>query len=158
MTPTFEHWIQSDQKLKDLLVKIQSTGESPLQQAELAFDQLPDLYNLPKMPEDLDRYETFYKRNEITNPRSVYEEAALLKFLEPNDDLRGIVLLAVYHVKHAIGVNLQDLFKKNSRKFRKNQRLGIKGEGINTSIIFINDDESWYDLDCKVMLRPINHD
>ncbi|MBB2148270.1 hypothetical protein [Pedobacter gandavensis] len=127
--------------------------KSPFQQAEVAFDELSDLYDLPKMPEDLDRYEEYYESNGITDPRSLYEEAALLKFLEPNDDPRGVVLLAVYHVKHAIGVDLHHVFKKNSRKLPRNSRLGIKGEGINTFIVFIKDNESWYDLDCKVMLK-----
>lgn len=153
MTPTFEQWIQNDQKLSDLLVKIQSTEKSPFQQAEMAFDQLCDLYDLPKMPEDLNRYKAYYENKGITDPRSVYEEAALLKFLEPNDDPRGVVLLAVYHVKYAIGVDLLDVFKKNSRKLPKSPQLGIKGEGINTLIIFIKDNESWYDLGCKVMLK-----
>jgi len=153
MIPTFEQWIQNDQKLNDLLVKIHSTEKSAFQQAEIAFNELSDLYDLPKMPEDLDRYEAYYESNGVTDPRSVYEEAALLKFLEPNDDPRGVVLLAIYHVEHAIGVNLLHVFKKNSKKLPKNPQLGIKGEGINTSIIFIKDSERWYDLDCKVMLQ-----
>ncbi|WP_412468546.1 hypothetical protein [Pedobacter sp. KLB.chiD] len=153
MTPTFEQWIQNDQKLNDLLVKIQSTEKPPLQQAEMAFNELSNLYDLPKMPEDLDRYEAYYESNGITDPRSVYEEAALIKFLEPNDDPRGIVLLAVYHVKHAIGVDLLDVFKKNSKRLPGNPKLGIKGEGINTSIVFIKENDSWHDLDCKVVLK-----
>jgi len=56
----------------------------------------------------------------IIDPRSVYEETVLLKFLEPNDDPRGVVLLAIYHVKYAIGVSLHDVFKENPGKLSKN--------------------------------------
>ncbi|MNR24158.1 hypothetical protein D3C85_1412230 [compost metagenome] len=121
----------------------------------MAFNELSNLYDLPKMPEDLIRYEAYYENNGITDPRSVYEEAALLKFLEPNDDPRGIVLLAIYHVKHAIGVNLHDVFKKNSGKLSRNSKLGIKGKSINTLIVFIKDNESWCDLDYKVVLKHL---
>ncbi|QIL42068.1 hypothetical protein G7074_24050 [Pedobacter sp. HDW13] len=57
MIPTFEQWVKNDQKLNDLLVKIQSIEESTFQQAEMAFNELCNLYDLPKMPEDLICYE-----------------------------------------------------------------------------------------------------
>lgn len=155
MKPTFEQWINEDQALNDTLVKIQEMDCSVLEQAEFAFKQLSKMYDLPLMPEDLERYEDYFESRNITDPRSVYEEAVLIKYLEPQDDPRGIVLFAVYNVKHGMGVNLKDVFKKNAKKVFRNSRLGIKGNGINTSIIFLKDTDNWVDLECNVMIELI---
>ncbi len=141
MKPNFEQWIKKDQKLNDLLIEIQSTDNTPFEQAKLAFDKLCALYNLPKMPEDLAQFKAYYERKGIDAPRSVYEEAALLKFLEPHDDPRGVILLAVFHIKNDIGVDLKDVFIQAFGKLPAIPRLGIKGEGLDTEIIFIKDNE-----------------
>lgn len=154
MIPSFEQWTTGNQVLNEQLVKIQGMDCGPLKQAEFAFKELSSLYDLPLMPEDLERYEAFFKSKGITEPRSVYEEAALLKYLSPDDDPRGIVLFAVYNVKHGMGIDIRDVFKKNAKKVLKNSRLGIIGEGINTSIIFIKENDNWFDLGCKVMMQP----
>jgi len=153
MKPNFEQWVKKDRKLNDLLVEIQSTDSPPFEQAELAFDKLCALYNLPKMPEDLAQFEAYYERKGIDAPRSVYEEAALLKFLEPHDDPRGVIVLAVFHVKNDIGVDLKDVFAQAPDKLPEIPRLGIRGEGLDTEIIFIKDNENWFDLGCKVMMQ-----
>lgn len=155
MKPTFEQWINEDQALNETLVKIQEMDCSILDQAEHAFKELSKMYDLPLMPEDLERYEGYFESQNITDPRSVYEEGALIKFLEPDDDPRGIVLFAVYNVKHGMGVNLKDVFKKNFKKVPKNGKLGIKGEGIDTSIIFLKETDNWVDLECKVMIKLV---
>jgi len=153
MSPSFQEWISEDQELNNLLVEIQEMDCDTLKQAEFALKKLSDVYDLPLMPEDLESYQTYFESRNIADPRSVYEEAALIKFLEPDDDPRGIALFAVYNVKHGMGVNLNDVFKKNAKKVPKSGRIGIKGEGLNTSIIFLNETDNWFDLGCKVMIK-----
>lgn len=98
----------------------------------------------------------FIKKN-IDDPRSVFEEHALLKFMEPNDDPRGIVLSSVYHVKNNIGVNYLDVAKKEfGNKIPKGLQIGIKGDGINGIVVFpIKENKSWFDLGCIVNTKLI---
>ncbi|MNQ78037.1 hypothetical protein D3C85_929390 [compost metagenome] len=77
----------------------------------------------------------------------------MLKFLEPHDDPRGVIVLAVFHVKNDIGVDLKDVFAQAPDKLPEIPRLGIRGEGLDTEIIFIKDNENWFDLGCKVMMQ-----
>lgn len=130
-----QDWINEDIKLSELLIKIQEIpGKTVFEQAEIAFDRVCELYDLPKMPEDLEKHHAYYEENNIVEPRSVYEEAALMRFLEPDDDPRGIVLAAIFNVKNNIGVDVKEVMKKSNGK----SKFGIRGEKINTEIIFIS--------------------
>ncbi|MDX1286185.1 MAG: hypothetical protein R3182_14280, partial [Draconibacterium sp.] len=146
-----------DKKLYDLLVEIQSMEKSENEQAEIAFNRLCELYDLPKMPNDTEKYESYYEDNNILNPRSVFEEHALLKFMEPNDDPRGIVLSAVYHVKNNVGVDYQDIaLKEFGKKIPKDLQIGIQGSGINGIVVFPHKEgKSWFDLGCIVNTKLI---
>ncbi|RQO67215.1 hypothetical protein DBR40_20920 [Pedobacter sp. KBW01] len=65
----------------------------------------------------------------------------------------GVILLAVFHIKNDIGVGLKDVFIQAFGKLPAIPRLGIKGEGLDTEIIFIKDNENWFDLGFKVMMQ-----
>ena len=67
-------WINNDKKLNALLTEIESTGKNPREQAEIGFDKLAELYNIPKMPNDVP--------DDAENGISLFEEHALIKFLE----------------------------------------------------------------------------
>ena len=149
---TAQDWVNQDEILGSLLIEIESmTEKTIIEQAEFAFHRICELYDLPKMPEDLERYSEYYDENDIDEPRSVFEEVALIKFLEPNDDPRGIVLAATFNVKHNIGVDLKEIMKMSFGK----PKFGIKGEGINSEIVFIGENENWIDLDFKVLVQPL---
>lgn len=127
MNNPIQIWINEDKRLSDLIVEIQSKDLSVEQQAELAFHKLSDLYDLPKMPEDIEKYEAFYEEKGIEEPSSVFEEHTLLKFLEPNNDPRGLVLTAVYHVKNGLRVDYEDIAKKEfGKNIPKDLQIGIK--------------------------------
>ena len=152
---TLEEWIEEDIALSKVLTEIQSLEKSEWQQAEIAFDKLCDLYDLPKLPEDLERFYEYYEKLGVDEPRSVYEEFALIKFLEPDDDPRGLILAAIFHVKNNFGVNINEIFIKQFGRLPQIKQLGIKGERLNTEIIFINENENWVDLGCTKMLKVI---
>ncbi|MFC2186509.1 hypothetical protein [Peijinzhouia sedimentorum] len=152
MENPIEKWINEDEQLYDLVVEIQTMEKSEFEQAEILFNRLCELYDLPKMPYDTEKYETFYEDNGILNPRSVFEEHALLKFLEPNDDPRGIVLSAVYHVKNNVGIDYQEVAEKEfGTKVPKGLQIGIKGSGVNGIVVFPQKEgKSWFDLGCII--------
>jgi len=131
--------------------------KSPEEQAGFAFDRLCEIYDLPKMPEDLERYESYYEKNGIDDPRSVFEEHTLLKFLEPNDDPRGLVLSSIYHVKNNFGVDYINVAEKEyGNEIPENCQIGIKGDGLNGQVIFPEKEgKSWFDLGC-ILNKKIN--
>ncbi|MBT8297719.1 MAG: hypothetical protein KJO52_05240 [Maribacter sp.] len=145
MENPIQQWISSDKKLSDLLVEIQSMNKTPVEQAEIAFDRLCEMYELPKMPEDLENNGTEYER-------SVFEEHSLLKFLAPNDDPRGLVLSSIYHLWKNLVVDYQDIAEKEfGSNIPENCQIEIKGEGINGQVVFPSKEgKSWFDLGCIV--------
>ncbi len=47
-----QDWINNDPLLFDTLVKIQQLKKTKEEQAVLAFQKIPAIYNLPQLPED----------------------------------------------------------------------------------------------------------
>ncbi|WP_405351586.1 hypothetical protein [Nonlabens sp. Asnod3-H03] len=157
MENPIEKWINEDKDLYNLVVEIQSMNKTEIEQAEIAFNKLCELYDLPKMPNDLERYEEYYENNDVENPRSVFEEHALLKYLEPNNDPRGLVLSAIYHVKNGFGVEYEEIAEKEfGEEVPENLQIGIKGSGINGVIVFpLKEGKSWFDLGCIVNTKLV---
>jgi len=96
-------WINTDEKLRAIIERLNDSGLSEKEQADIAFDEISDIYGLHKYPESFT--EEDYKRFEeqgIDDPRSVYEEVGIIHYLEPNDDPRGIVLFAIYNIKNGL--------------------------------------------------------
>lgn len=154
-----ENWINTDKKLYALIVEIDSTEKSLVEKAEVAFEKLSKLYNIPRMPNDIDdeEFEDSEEFDEIEQ-RSLFEEHALIKYLsEENEDPRGMVLSAAFHLLNDYRV---DLFQVAEKEFGKsipeNCKIAIKGEGFNGEVVFPQkESKSWFDLDCKIM-RQIN--
>ena len=157
MENPIEKWINEDKVLYNLVVDIQSMEKTETEQAEIAFHKLCELYDLPKMPSDIERYEKYYEENDIEDPRSVFEEHSLLKFLEPNNDPRGLVLSAVYHVKNGVGVEYEEIAEKEfGNDIPENLQIGIKGKDTNGIIIFPQkEDKSWFELECIVNTKLV---
>ena len=94
----------------------------------------------------------------ITDQRSLFEEHALIKYLaDKNEDPRGMVLSAAFHLLNDYRV---DLFLVAEKEFGKNIpekcRIGIKGEGYNGEAVFPQKEtKSWIELGCKIM-KQIN--
>ena len=128
-------WIKSDLELYNTIMEIESITKSEDRQAEIAFNKLCELYSLPKNPEDLDGYLEKLGDNQNGEIRSVYEEYALMKFLNPNADKRTLVLSAIYNVKNFFAVDIKDVIHKIVNQHGKVKFIGIEGEIVNTDVI-----------------------
>ena len=154
-----ENWINTDKKLYDLIVEIDSTEKSLVEKAEIAFEKLSKMYNIPRMPNDIDD-EEFENDEEFDGieQRSLFEEHALIKYLaEENKDPRGMVLSATFHLLNNYRVDLYQVAEKEFGKIiPENCKIAIKGEGFNGEVVFPQkESKSWFDLGCKIM-RQIN--
>ena len=112
------NWINTDQKLYNLIVEIDLTDKSLVEKAEMAFEKLSKLYNIPRMPNDIDDDE-FEDDEEFDGieQRSLFEEHALIKYLaEENEDLRGKVLSAAFHLLNNYRVDLLQVAEKELEK------------------------------------------
>ena len=127
-------WIKSDLELYNTIMKIESITKSQDRQAKIAFDELCELYTLPKYPEDLDALEKI-GNNQKGEIRSVYEEYALMKFLNPQADKRTLVLSAVYNVKNFFAIDIKDVISKLEHQHGKIKFFGIEGEMVHTDIV-----------------------
>ena len=152
-----QNWIDSDKALYNLITEIEATNKSFPEQAELAFEKLSELYNIPRMPsdindEELDEDEEF--EDDIS--RSLFEEHALLKYLAGKfEDPRSIVLSAAFHLLNDYRVELlQVAIKEFGKNIPENCKIGIKGDGFHGEVVFPQKEtESWYDLGCIVMTQ-----
>jgi hypothetical protein len=154
-----EHWINTDKQLNDLIVEIESGDKTLSEKAEIAFEKLSELYEIPRMPTDIKDEELDDDDFDgVTDQRSLFEEHALIKYLaDENEDPRGMVLSAAFHLLNDYRV---DLFQVAEKEFEKNIpkkcRIGIKGEGYNGEVVFPQKEtKSWIELGCKIM-KQIN--
>ncbi|MFY7743080.1 MAG: hypothetical protein ACOVQR_10555 [Flavobacterium sp.] len=150
------NWVNSEKELFDLLVEIQSLNISVNEQVEIAFHRISDLYGLPKMPEDIkdvDSEEEDFDNEEFVLT-SVYEQFGLLKYLHDNQDLRGVLLSAIYFVKNGYVADIDEVYKKY---YSKNTLpiVGIGFKYVNSSVelVFVREGESWFDLGCKMFIK-----
>lgn len=155
-----ENWINTDKKLNDLIIEIESTNKTLTEKAEIAFERLSELYEIPRMPSDIveNEFDDEEDFDGVTDQRSLFEEHALLKYLaDENEDPRGTALSAAFHLLNDYRV---DLFQVAEKEFGKNIpencKIGIKREGYNGEVVFPQKESiSWFDLGCKIM-KQIN--
>jgi len=155
-----ENWISTDKGLNELIIEIELTDKTLAEKAEMAFEKLSELYEIPRMPTDIleDEFDDDEDFDRVTDQRSLFEEHALIKYLaDENEDPRGMVLSAAFHLLNNYQV---DLFLVAEKEFGKNIpkkcKIGIKGEGYNGEVVFPQKESiSWFDLGCKIM-KQIN--
>lgn len=145
-----QEWINSDKELFDILVEIQKMPISIEEQAEVAFHRISDLYKIPKLPDNIPDNEVDEDEEEQT---SVYEQLGLLKYLNPNDDIRGLVLSAIYCVKEGFGADASSIISEMFNDDSDNAGIGHIGENSNVEIIIVKKSQSWFDLGCKMFTR-----
>jgi hypothetical protein len=150
-------WFKSDDILCDIVNEISATGKNLEEQALDAFHRLSDHYDLPKYPENFsDKYYERFQQMGVDDPRSVFEEATLWRYLEPEDDPRGIVMIALYNVRHGKFLDLNECAQKHFGSIPKEYMVCYTGEGFAGELHFLNPGESWFDLPgsksaCKVI-------
>ena len=133
----FEKWITTDEDLNNILEDIESTNLPVAEQAEMAFHRLCEIYKLPKLPENLESFTEYYenKNIDILDVKSVYEELAFIKYLEPEDDPRGLVMFAIYNVKNNESIVSEVENKFFGNKTPKEYWLGFKGQNTKVALV-----------------------
>ncbi|GEP52297.1 hypothetical protein FNO01nite_29690 [Flavobacterium noncentrifugens] len=149
-------WIKSDLELYNTIMEIESTTKSQDRQAEMAFNKICELYSLPKYPEDLDNYLESLGDKQDGEIRSVYEEYALIKFLNPNANKRTLVLSAIYNVKNFFAVDIKDVISKMESQFGSVKFIGIEGEMVNTDVIPVKNVEKGLLAGCFVVYTVLD--
>lgn len=152
-------WINNDQKLKAIIKRLSNSGLSEPEQADIAFDEITDAYDLPKYPDSFsqDDYEK-YDTEGIDNPRSVFEEVGIIHYLEPNDDPRGIVLFAIYNIKNRTYMPMDE---PASRHFKTKEKIPPEyiiyylGDRSETMLYFLEKNESWSEKGAKYASKII---
>jgi len=142
-----QSWAEGDPKLLALINEISQTQLPIEEQAEMAFHKVSALYALPKLPEDAQEIEGSTGEEVI----SVYQELGLVKFLEPDDDIRGLVLVALYNVLNKVTVGLDEVYKKAGMK--KERGICFTGENSKVMISFLEENASWFDSGCNLYLK-----
>ncbi|MCD0471965.1 hypothetical protein [Flavobacterium sp. JAS] len=147
---TITDWINEDKGLQKIIQEIESKTESFEEQAELAFHLVSAYFDVPKL-ESEDQLDGDY--DEFMNT-CVYEQLGLLKYLEPNEDIRGQVLTAIYFLKYDYRTDIQFVFEKYYANHKDEiTGIGFKGENSKVEIVFVKKGESWFDLGCTYFTR-----
>jgi len=150
-----QQWIETDEKLAEILVEIQEMPISVEEQAEVAFHRVSEAYNVAKMPEELD-FENEFEDDE--EPTSVYQHLGLLKYLNNDEDPRGIVLSAILFAKENLEVDYNLIFEKAEKQGIDKKMIGgigFLGENSNVRIVFVKNTESWSQLGCKFFIKIV---
>ncbi len=142
-----QSWVENDSRLLSILNEINETNLPIDEQAEMAFHRISELYHLPKLPEDAQELAETTGEEVI----SVYQELGLVKFQEPDEDIRGLVLVALYNVLNKVTVDLDEIYKRANMK--KERGICYKGENSRVTISFLEENVSWFDADCKLYLK-----
>lgn len=142
-------WVKSNKELFELLTKIEKSTSDPHEQAEQIFNKVSELFNVPKYPDDIESggeddplYET-----------SVYEQTALLKYLEPEPEkLPEHVLGAIYFIVHGTEVDPDFIYEKYETEGGESESIsgfGYSHEGVKVELVIVTKDQHWSTLGCK---------
>jgi|GEM_PF-733750 len=151
-----QEWIDTDEKLSAMLVEIQEMPISVEEQAEVAFHRISKAYNIPKTPQDID-FENEDDEEGI-EPTSVYQHLGLIRYLEPDDDPRGLVLSAIFFAKENLEIDYDLVFAKAQNEGIRREEItgiGFLGENYDVKIVFVKNTESWFDLGCSFFIKIV---
>lgn len=152
-------WYNEDDRIKGTLDRLAFSGLTEDAQAAAAFDELSSAFQLPKYPEDItDALHAHCEALEIYDPRSVFEEFCIIRYLEPKDDIRGVVIMALYNVYKGIQMPLDECARKHygsKRKIPKQYMVCYIGEGIKGRLHFLKEDESWLEMGARVAAKIV---
>ncbi|MFY7665484.1 hypothetical protein [Flavobacterium sp.] len=146
-----QKWISKNQKLSNLLVEIQEKPLSIVEQAELAYHEIPKLIGITK-----DNFNENYDPEESVSEfgnDSLYQQLGYVNYMNPNADPRGRVLTAAYLVKHGTSVPQQDILKKYKTESEEECiGIGFIGNALDVRLIFVKKGENWFELGCKMFI------
>jgi hypothetical protein len=152
-------WYNSDEKVKNIIDRLSSSGMTNEEQAAAAFEEMSDAFDLPKYGHNFtDAHYAHYEELGMDTPRSVFEEAAIIRYLEPDDDPRGVVMLAIYHVYNGIQVPMEECAEKHfggKGKIPQQYMVCFLGENVDGKLHFLDQGESWMELGARSAMQII---
>lgn len=147
-------WYSKDQWLCDFLVSIDQKKLSDEDAAKEAFYTIAEHYKLPKFPEDVDD-------GNGGEGRSVFEEMAIIKYMFPEDELKGAVMLALYNVYNNDYIPIDEaatLYYGDHDKIPKDYMVYYFGKDVDASVKFDIGNLSWIEAGVMLMKKVINND
>jgi hypothetical protein len=146
-TTDFEKWVASEPGIMPLIESITLTNQPLMEQAREAFYKMGDLLQVPKFPEDItEDMAAQFEANGINDPRSLFEETGIIRYLQPEDDPRGIVLAALYNVKRQQCANINECGLKHFGSIKKipdQYMVYYTGQDADALLHFTKEGESW---------------
>ena len=142
-----DNWYLSDEKLKSIIDTLSLSGKSPFEQAKEAFYQISEFYNLHKYPDDIteDDYKRYVEEG-LDNPRTVFEEVGIIRYLEPEDDPRGVVLFALYNIKNRTYMDIGSCAEKHfgsKKKIPDSYMVYYTGQDADCKLNFLSAGDTW---------------
>jgi hypothetical protein len=153
-------WIENDPKLQAIIQRISDTGKSFEEQAKVAFYEISEAYRVPKYPLDITEADQQLAETQgLDKPTTVFEEFAKIKYCYPEDDVRGMVLMAIYNAKHQMLFDITECAKVHfgsKRKIPKSYMVYFLGEDIESRLYFpVEGDKSWTEMGAKTASRVV---
>ena len=140
-------WYKSDQELKAIIDSISNSNLSEDEQANLLFDSLSEHYDLVKYPDDItDEVFERFEQLGMDDPRSLFEEIGIIRFLKPKADPNGLVIQAAYHLLNYTYIDIDYCAKKhfgNIKKIPNSYMIYYSGEKADSILNFAAENESW---------------
>jgi hypothetical protein len=157
----FEKWVATEPGIMPLIESITATNQPLMEQAKEAFYKMGDLLRVPKFPEDItEEMAARFEAEGIDDPRSLFEEVGIVRYLEPEDDPRGIVLAALYNTKRQqyANIDLCALEHFGGRKKIPNEYMVYyTGQDADALLHFTKQGESWFREGVKYGAKIIHH-
>ena len=154
-----EDWYNSDEQIKNIIDRLSSSGMTNEEQAIAAFEEISVAFDLPKYGHSFtDAHYARYEELGMESPRSVFEEAAVIRYMEPDEDPRGIVILALYNVHNGIQLPIEECAEKyfgGKDKIPTQYMVCFLGENIDGKLHFLEPGESWIDLGARSAMQII---
>ncbi len=147
-------WYTQDKWLSDLLVSIDQKNLSDEEAAREAFYKVAEHYHLPKFPWDIEN------SNDGTEILSVYEEIAIVKCIFPEDELKGIVMLALYNVYVNELIPIDEaaaIHYGDHDKIPDQYMVYFGGKDVDANLRFDIGDMSWTDAEVVSMKKIVKY-
>jgi len=157
----FGKWVATNPKLTELIEMLDNSNKPFDEQAKIGFYEISELLGVPKYPEEISEedYEK-YEIKGIENPTTVFEEIGKLRFCMPTDDIRGIVLLAIYNSNYGLpyGIdNCAQVYFGSIEQIPKDYIVYYSGQDIDSMIHFLEESESWTKPGIKYAVKIVSN-
>jgi hypothetical protein len=144
-----EEWFKRDQRLNDLIVSIDQQNLSDEEAARQAFYKVSELYHLPMFPGEV-------SKETDENNRSVFEEVGIVKYIFPDDELKGIVMLAIYNVFNTECISVDEaaaIFYNSHDDIPDEYFVYYFGKDVDAKIEFDIGNKTWIEAGCISMQK-----